>query len=82
MKGRSIAKLELQAALLGTRLKEGILEALTIHVSNTSMRTDSTTVLRWLNSDSKQPTFLANRVREIPRYDRRPVVSRLEWGQP
>ena len=65
MKALSIPKLELQAALLATRLKEDILKALTIPVSNTFMWTDSTTVLQWLNSGSKQPTFVANRIGEI-----------------
>ena len=65
MKALSIPKLELQAALLATRLKEDVLKALTIPVSNTFMWTDSTTVLQWLNSGSKQPTFVANRIREI-----------------
>ena len=44
-------------------LQEDILEALTIPVSN--MWTDTTTVLHWLNSDSKQTTFVANRIGEI-----------------
>ena len=65
MKALSIPKLELQAALLATRLKEDVLKALTIPVSNTFMWTDSTTVLQWLNSGSKQPTFVANRIGEI-----------------
>ena len=65
MKALSIPKLELQAALLATRLKEDVLKALTIPVSNTFMWTDRTTVLQWLNSDSKQPTFVANRIGEI-----------------
>ena len=45
MKALSIPKLELQVALLATRLKEDILKAPTITVSNTFMWTDSTTVL-------------------------------------
>ena len=65
MKALSIPKLELQSALLATRLKEDVLKALTIPVSNTFMWTDSTTVLQWLNSDSNQPPFVANRIGEI-----------------
>ena len=65
MKALSIPKLELQAALLATRLKEDVLKALTIPVSNTTfIGTDSTTVLQWLSSGSKQPTFVANRIEE------------------
>ena len=33
--------------------------------SNTFMWNDTTTVLQWLNSGSKQPTFEANRIGEI-----------------
>ena len=65
MKALSIPKLELQAALLATRLKEDVFKALTIPVSNTFMWTDIATVLQWLNSGSKQPTFVANRIGEI-----------------
>ena len=65
MKALSIPKLELQAALLATRLKEEVLKALTIPVSSTFMWIDSTTVLQWLNSGSKQPMFVANRIGEI-----------------
>ena len=34
-------------------------------ISKIFMRTDSTTVLQWLNSTSKQPVFVANRVAKI-----------------
>ena len=64
-KALSIPKLELQNALLATRLKDDILKAPTIPVSNTFMWTDSTTVLQWLNSGSEQLTFVANRRGEI-----------------
>ena len=65
MKMLSISKLELQAALLATRLKEEILKALTFKVSNVFMWTDSTTVLQWLNSCNKLPVFVGNRTGEI-----------------
>ena len=65
MKALSIPKLELQAALLATHLKEAILKVLTIPVSNTFMWIDSTTVLQCLKSGSKKPTFVANRIGEI-----------------
>ena len=65
MKPLSIPKLELQSALLATRLKEKILAALTIHIDREYMWTDSTTVLQWLASTEKQPVFVANRVAEI-----------------
>ena len=65
MKMLSIPKLELQAALLATRLKEEILKALTFKVSNVFIWTDSTTVLQWLNSCNKVPVFVGNRTGEI-----------------
>ena len=61
MKMLSIPKLE----LLASRLKDDIEKALTLSVSKVFMWTDSTTVLQWLNSTSKQPVFVANRVAEI-----------------
>ena len=65
MKALSITKLELQAALLATRLKDDILTALTVSMNHAYMWTDSTTVLQWLNSTEKLPVFVANRVGEI-----------------
>ena len=53
MKALSIPKLELQAALLATRLKDYILTALTVSNNHVYMWTDSTTVLQWLNSTEK-----------------------------
>ena len=65
MKMLSIPKLELQAALLASRRKDAIEKALTLSISKVFIWTDSTTVLQWLNSTSKQPVFVANRVAEI-----------------
>ena len=65
MKVMTIPKLELQAALLAARLKQDICRALTVHVNKVFIRTDSTTVFHWLNSTSKQPIFVANRVCEV-----------------
>ena len=65
MKWLSIPKLEFQAALLATRLKNDILTALTVSINHVYMWTDSTTVLQWLNSNDKLPVFVANRVDEI-----------------
>ena len=65
MKALSIPKLELQAALLATRLKNDILAALTVSINHVYMWTDSTTVLQWLHSTEKLPVFVANRVGEI-----------------
>ena len=65
MKVMTIPKLELQAALLASRLKQDVCRAFTVHVIKVLMWTDSTNVLQWLNSTSKQPIFVANRVCEI-----------------
>ena len=65
MKAMSMPKLELQASLLATRLRQKIIDALTIEVPTIFMWTDSTTVLQWLASSEKQPVFVANRVAEI-----------------
>ena len=65
MKALSIPKLELQAALLATRLKEEILKGLTFKVTDIFMWTDSTTFLQWLHSCSKLPVFVGNRTGEI-----------------
>ena len=65
MKVLTVSKLELQAALLASRLREEICEALTIQIQRTFMWTDSTTVLQWLNSLEKQRIFVANCVSEI-----------------
>ena len=65
MKVMAFPKLELQAALRAARLKQDVCRVLTVHVNKVYMWTDSTTVLQWLNSTSKQPKFVANRVCEI-----------------
>ena len=65
MKVMTIPKLELQAALLAAWLKRDICQALTVHVNQVFMSTDSTIVLQWLKSTSKHPIFIANRVCEI-----------------
>ena len=68
MKVMTVPKLKLQAALLAARLKREITPALTVTVNQAFMRTDSTTVLQWINSNEKQPIFVANRVCEILKY--------------
>ena len=60
-----IPKLKLQAALLATSLKKEISKGLTFEVPDVFMRTDSTTVLQWLNSCSKLPVFVGNCTAEI-----------------
>ena len=68
MKVMTVPKLELQAALLAARLKNEIIQALTVTVNQVFMWADSTTVLQWINSNEKQPIFVANRVCETLEY--------------
>ena len=65
MKPLTIPKLELQAALLASRLKRHVEAALTLTIEKVYMWSDSSTVLQWLHSPEKQPVFVANRVSEI-----------------
>ena len=65
MKALTVPKLELQAALLAARLRAEVLSALSLKIGRTFMWSDSSTVLQWLTSLEKQPTFVANRVCEI-----------------
>ena len=65
MKVMTVSKLELQAALLAARLKRDICRALTVLVNQVFIWNDSTIVLQWLNSTSKHPIFIADRVCEI-----------------
>ena len=68
MKVMTVPKLELQPALLDARLEREITQALTVTVNQIFMWTDSTTVLQWINSNEKQPIFVANRVCENLEY--------------
>ena len=65
MKVMTFPKLELQSALLAAQWKQDICGALTVHVNKVFVRTESTTVLQWLQPTSNQPIFIANRVCEI-----------------
>ena len=65
MKALTVPKLELQVALLAARLRAEVLRALSLKIDRTYMWSDSSTVLQWLTSLEKQPTFVANRVCEI-----------------
>ena len=65
MKSLTVPKLELQAALLAARLCAEIHQAFTRPINNTFLWSESTTVLQWLQSTTKQPIFIANRVCEI-----------------
>ena len=66
IRNMTVAKLGLQVAVFGVRLRELILDEHDIEIDRILNWTDSTTVLQWLHSTyKKQPVFVANRVAEI-----------------
>ncbi|XP_065073988.1 uncharacterized protein LOC135698054 [Ochlerotatus camptorhynchus] len=66
IKTLSIPRLELQAAILGTRLSQSILENHQLPIHQRFYWTDSSTVLHWINSDSRRYLpYVACRIGEI-----------------
>ena len=65
IKQQSKARLELDAAVLGVRLSEFIQSSLRFSLSFVTFWTDSTTVLAWIKSDSKQKTNVSHHIKEI-----------------
>ena len=68
MKDRTltIRKLDLQAAVLATRLKVFVLEQLKFRVNKIYFWTDSQTTLKYIKNESKKfPIFVMNRLHEI-----------------
>ena len=62
----TITKLELQAALLGSRLAHFVQHEQRLSFDSIHLWTDSTTVLQWIyGSHQRQQIFVANRVAEI-----------------
>ncbi|XP_075163071.1 uncharacterized protein LOC142235696 [Haematobia irritans] len=62
----TILKLELQAAIMGVRLKNKIIAAHTIMICKVVFWSDSSAVIMWIKSDHRQyKQFVANRVSEI-----------------
>ncbi|XP_058456592.1 uncharacterized protein LOC131433989 [Malaya genurostris] len=62
----SIPKLELQAAVLGARLRKTIEEKHTLHIKHIFCWTDSSTVMSWIQSDLRRyRPYVAFRVNEI-----------------
>ena len=62
----TVAKLDMQAAVFGVRLREPFLEEHEFEIDKILHWTDSTNVLQWLHSaKKKQPVLVANRVAEI-----------------
>ena len=54
IRNMTVAKLEMQAAVFGLRLRELILEEHDIEVDRIIHWTDSTTVLQWLHASNKK----------------------------
>ena len=65
MNSLTIPNLELEAALLASRLKRHVEASLTLAIEKVYMWSDSSAVLQWLHSPEKQPVFVANRISEI-----------------
>ncbi|XP_055633462.1 uncharacterized protein LOC129773832 [Toxorhynchites rutilus septentrionalis] len=66
LKHLSIPRMELQAAVLGTRLIRFILESHTVTITERYMWSDSTTVLAWLRADPrKYKQYVTCRIGEI-----------------
>ncbi|CAH2218177.1 jg24405 [Pararge aegeria aegeria] len=66
LKPVSIPRLELQAALLGSRLADSLTRELDLKINKKTYWTDSSIVLSWIKSDPRTyKTFVAHRLAEI-----------------
>ncbi|XP_044573977.1 uncharacterized protein LOC123258165 [Drosophila ananassae] len=66
MRTMTIPRLELQAAVLGTRLMDTVRQDHSVAIAETVLWTDSKTVLRWIGSTHRRyKQFVGNRVAEI-----------------
>ena len=66
VKFTSIPRLELQAAVLSTRINKTLREELDLNIQSTIYWTDSEIVLHYLKNEKRRfQTFVANRVEEI-----------------
>lgn len=77
VKPMSIPRLELQAALIASRLAKSVGDELEIEIVKRVFWSDSKTVLCWLKSDPKRyNAFVANRLGEI---DELTAISEWRW---
>ena len=66
IKPLTIPKLELQAAVLGTRIAKSILAEHRYEIDGIHFWSDSSTVVQWIkNTKARHPTFIGNRIAEI-----------------
>ena len=65
LKTLTIPRLELMAALVGTRLTHFVIEAIPVSNSLVFMWSDSQIVLHWIKSQKPLPVFIRNRTTEI-----------------
>lgn len=66
MKLTTIPRLELQAAVMATRLANSVLACHDVQVSKTWLWTDSKTVVQWIRSDARRyKAFVGHRIAEI-----------------
>ncbi|XP_075152088.1 uncharacterized protein LOC142226096 [Haematobia irritans] len=66
IKQLSVPRLELQSAVLGVRLKDSIISSHDMKPMIVTFWSDSKTVIRWIQSDSRQyKPFVAHRISEI-----------------
>lgn len=74
-KPTSMPRLELQAALMGSRLADTIIKETDLQIKKKTFWSDSSTVLRWIGSDlRKYKTFVAFRLAEIEE-----LTKKREW---
>ena len=77
LKPISIPRLELQAALMPSRLAETVRKEHELEISSTTLWTDSTTVLHWLRADARRfKPFVAHRIGET---DELSDLSQWRW---
>ena len=65
LKALTIPRLELMAALVGTRLTHFVLESITTCDLPTFMWSDSQIVLNWISSQKPLPAFVSHRITEV-----------------
>ena len=65
IKTQTVPRLELMAALIGTRTIRFLREELPFELTRICLWSDSTCVLGWITNNKKHPVFVQNRVDEI-----------------